>query len=205
MNWTPWLPPKERTADLVLTVVFAGIVAIYFHYIDGKRQEEISFMQQDMDRLAHAMSEPAIATALLSYLGCANTPEIRESAIKLLAQAAPTVANQHMRSAIKACNGETSVPGTDISVIEEMLANNANARIFTREVKFGRDFYKDKLWKNAADQWYAAMSDLPQSYIDNKIIKLSEVNIARAAYEDMNYVAAADFYARAYRDVATAE
>ena len=113
MSWKDLLPPKDRTVDLILTVGLAGVVAGYFQITEKRRQEEITSIQEDMVRLAHTMSEPAIATALLTFLSCNNAPEIRESAIKLLARTVPRVANQQMRSAIKACNSGTTAGAHD--------------------------------------------------------------------------------------------
>jgi hypothetical protein len=186
-----WLPPKKHTIDLVLTVVIAAIFGGYFKYTDSQRFEELKVSQQEMNKLFHDKSEPAIAAGLLSFLTCTNSPEIRKSAIALLGRAAPEDADRRMQSAINAC-GLGPLPNTSFQESEGTFANRANEPIFTTEVKYGRDFYKDRLWKQAAEQWYRAMSDLPQTYIDNRKIDWNEISAARGAYEDENYLTAAD-------------
>jgi hypothetical protein len=200
-----WLPPKERTVETGLTIVLAAMVGIYFKYTDSERLKEINRLQKEMSDVVHTKSESAIAAELLYYLSCTTPPEIRSSAIALLRDAAATDADRRLRLAIVACDNTPAPQSGNPKDLVNSLIEGANDRIFVTEVMYGRRFYKDRLWEDAARQWYKAMADLPQVYLDSGKIDWNQVNQARTAYEAEHYVAAADLYAHTFRNVATGE
>lgn len=198
-----WLPQKDRTLEIVITLFLIALVGIYFQHEDHHIRKEMSEMQRDMVGIVQSKSGLALAVGLLGYLSCTNPPEIRKSAITLLKYAAPTEAERNLREAIVACDNAVPTGDSNFQNVVDGMTYASNVRIFTTLVMHGRILYGDRLWEEAADQWYKAMADLPQDYLDTHKIEWREVQQARDAYEARNYLRAADLFGKAYRNVST--
>ncbi len=203
-EWLPaWLPAKDRVVELFVVGIFGTTAVVYLAYVESKNLEELRILDIETVRLDHEVRDmardqatPGIVGGLLSFLRCDNPPEIRESAIALLHKISPNDLDKEVMPAIRACPTPSIAPAGP--------SDDANERDFLREVTYGRDFYRDRLWQAAADEWHSAASKaskLPPSYSEKKNVATNDLIAAHAAYEAKDYLTAADLYARAYSNV----
>lgn len=198
-----WMPPKDRSLEIIVGFLLVALIGIYFQYEDHEARKKMNIMQETLIEIVKTKSDVAISMGLLNYLGCANPQEIRHSAIALLQNAAPKDGGRNLREAIAACDKESSNGTAYTQNALNGLTTAANDRIFTTFVMHGRMFYRDRLWQEAADRWYSAMADLPQEYLHTRKVEWRDVQQARDAYEARKYLEAADLFERAYRNVVT--
>lgn len=197
-----WLPAKNRVVELLVVGIFGTTAVIYLAYVESKNLDELRILTSDLIQLDHEVRDmardqaaPGIIAGLLSFLRCDSPPEIRESAIALLYRISPHALDNELKPVLQACPvGSSVLVGA---------ANDASERKFLRGVQYGRDFYRDRLWQAAADEWHSAANGLQPSDLEKKGVTTNDFRAASAAYDARDYLSAADYYIRAYSNVPT--
>lgn len=194
-----WLPPKDKTVELFVVGIFGTAVVLYLAYEESKNLEALRFLTSDIIRLdhevtdmAHDQAAPGIVAGLLSFLRCDNPPEVRQSAVALLHRISPSDLDKEMKPVLDACPAGNSAIGD--------AASDASERDFIRGVTYGRDFYRDRLWQAAAEEWHSAANKAPPSYL-RKVAAMNYLKAATVAYDAKDYLTAADSYVQAYSNV----
>jgi hypothetical protein len=207
------LPEILRLFEVVVIGVFGLVGTLYFLRLDsGLRDannkllaQQIS-IQNDFKKLLEDKSQVAILTALAPYLTCNNKDDVRNLAIGILQKNAMDQLNAALPLIAGCGRSATGAPNTDTIDLNKIRTESNLASIeleFARRVNIGRQYYQDDLWLLAARTWYDAMNHIPQWYVDNHLIDLSEVGAARSAFDSADYTKAADLYRTAYQRVST--